>query len=158
MQYYNKNGIVVCDAGKEDIQYLKNNLRKSDVDEIWASHHVTPEYALTEGLRNSSICLTIKNEKPLSMFGICPENLLGTRAVLWLLATENLMDVKLEFIRYSRKFINLMIEQYPLLYNWVDARNVKSVYWLKKIGADLKNSEPYGVDKMPFHYFEFARS
>lgn len=157
MEYYNKDNVIVRDSIQSDADYLSENLRKSDVQEIWASHHVLPNYALNQGLLNSSTCLTVTKGEPLAMFGICPESLISDRAVIWLLATENLMDIRLEFLRYSRKFINLMLEEYPYLYNWVDVRNCKSVYWLRKIGANLSDPAPHGLDKLPFHHFEFRR-
>jgi len=157
MIYYDKDGIKVRDSEEDDIKYLRYNLRLSDVDEIWASNHVDPNTALREGLKNSSVCLTVLKRSPIAMFGCCPSSLISDRAVIWMLATNDLISIKTPFIRYSRKFVDVMLEQYPLLYNWVDARNTHSVLWLKRIGADVQEAKPFGVENLPFHYFEFTK-
>ena len=156
--YYDDGKIRVRNAKKEDIEYIAQNMRQCDKDEVWASDHKTPSQAMSEGLERSIFACTVENGKPICMFGICPYTVCGDTASVWMLATDDLDKIKRTFVRYSREFIDKMLEYYPKLENMVDARNIKSVRWLKSLGAEIKDEETYGAEKMKFHYFCFKRS
>jgi len=156
---YDKDGITVRRAKIKDALYLSNNLRQSDVDEIWASHHITPKDALIDGVNNSIFACTVCNGYPIAMFGIVPETILGTKASVWMLASDDLKKIKRRFAKNSRHFIDMMLEFYPYIYNHVDDRNKESIKWLEFCGAHIKSDpEPFGVEQMPFHYFYFNKA
>lgn len=154
---YSRDGIVVRDSTKGDAVSLAERMRRSDIDEIWASHHHTPMDALL-ACRESAICLTVSNGKPLAMFGITPDNFLGDSAVIWMLGSEDIERIQTRFLRHSRSFVEMFLRFYPRLYNYVDARNEVSILWLKWIGAEVYPAMPYGAEQLPFRYFEFKRS
>lgn len=154
---YDKDGIVVRRSTKKDVEYLKTHLRQSDVDEIWASNHITPEGALEKGLDNSIFCCTVLNGQPIAMFGIVPHSILGYEASVWMLASDDLKKIKKRFLRHSKYFINMMLDFYPSLFNFVDDRNKDSINWLKYCGARIYDPKPYGVENKPFRYFVFKR-
>jgi len=52
------------------------------------------------------------------------------------------------------KWVRRQSEKFSLLYNYVDARNVKSIKWLRWLGFQLDEPAPYGVRGLPFHRFE----
>jgi len=157
-KYYDKDGITVRNSIMADVDSLKNKIRQSDVDEIWASNNVDPEEALRRGIAESIYCCTICNGSPIGIFGIVPETILGNKAVIWMLSSEEIKKIKVKFLRTNREFIDNMLEFYPYLYNYVDARNEQSLKWLKHCGATIKDeAEPYGVEGKPFKYFHFNR-
>ncbi len=156
--YYNQDGIVVRRSVLSDIDKMKNNLRQSDVQEIWASHHHTPESALEYCVKNTIFSCTVENGKPIAIFGINPTSILGNTAVVWMLATDDLEKIQRRFLRHSKHFIAMMQGFYPTLYNWVDTRNTQSIAWLKFCGAKLEEAKPYGEEQLPFHYFVFSKS
>lgn len=154
--YYDRNGIIVRPTLADDILYLKDNLRPSDVQEIWASHHFQPHNALYAGFRDSVLCLSIINRGlPIGIFGLNSEHLFSNSAIIWFLSTPHLYRIKIRFLRHCDYFIDLMLGMYPYLYNWVDARNVESIEWLKFCGATIEDPQPFGQDMLPFHYFYF---
>lgn len=156
--YYLKDGNEVRDTIFPDLSYLATRLRTDDLEEMWASHHIQPYSALCQSYASSSLCMTLMLDKePSAIFGCNPEGIAGAKAVIWFLATERILEVKLEFLRYSRNFVEVMLAQHPILYNYVDARNKKSLHWLKAIGADIHPAKSYGMELLPFHYFEFRR-
>lgn len=158
--YYSKDGVIVRDSTPTDIAYLRNDLKKSDVDEIWASHHLKPYEALQEGMANSIECLTVlKDDRPVAMFGIVPVAEEG-KAIIWMLSTPNLFRIALEFIRHTAGFVGFFFHKYPhfkVFFNFVDERNKLSIKWLEKTGALLGEPKPFGAEKMPFRYFEYRR-
>ena len=158
MIYYNKENILIRDSKKEDIGYIADNMRRSDIDEIWASNNRLPKEALDIGFKDSLKCITgLKDNIPVCIFGINPDSILGRSAVIWFLATPNIIDNKYIFLRQSRKFIDMFLEEYSFLYNFVDDRNKDSIKWLKWCGARINGCVTYGVEKIDFHPFTFEK-
>lgn len=158
MTYYDRNNIRVRDTIPQDVEYLKSRLRQSDIEEVWASHHHTPEEALTLSYRESVLCFTIQvKDTPIAMFGIVAETILGNRATVWLLASDDMKKIQHRFLRYSKAFIQKMLSFYSLLYNFVDMRNLDSRRWLKWCGAEMGQVCAYGIEKQAFQYFQFRR-
>jgi hypothetical protein len=157
MIYYDKDNIRVRDSVIGDVDAMKNRLRESDVKEIWASHHHTPEEGLKLCVENSIMCFTIENGRPIGIFGISPTNLLGDQASIFLLSTDDLKKIEKRFLRNCRKFIDYMLSHYPYLDNYVHAENKKSIEWLKFLGATVEEAVPYGISKEMFHHFYFVR-
>jgi len=156
--YYKTKLAVVRDAKVEDVFELAPNLRLSDINEIWKSHHRTAEDALLYEYTHSIICLTIEhNEKPVGMFGIVPLTITGNTATIWLLASPGLEQIQRAFLKHSRYFINLMLSFYPILENYVDINNTQSIRWLKWCRAEIGPVVPYGIEQAPFQYFTFKR-
>ena len=155
--FYNDGKEVVRRSLKSDSEYLSKHLRQCDIDEVWASHNVTPKEALDSGFEKSVFCLTVENGNPIAMFGINPKSILGQEAVVWFLASDDLERIQYKFLKYSRKFIKMMLDFYPYLDNYVDDRNTKSIKWLKMCGATVEEPAPYGIEKKLFRYFYFKR-
>lgn len=156
--YYKSELALVRDAKLEDIDYLAMHLREEDKKEIWRSHHQTPQTALLEGFNNSTLCLAVEYKRnPIGMFGVVPQTILGRKAAIWLLGSPEIEKIQRAFLKQSRRFINLMLDYYPFLQNWVDAENLKSIQWLKWLKADIEEPAPYGVEGALFRYFQFRR-
>lgn len=158
MIYYGKDNVMVRDSTETDIENIANNMRKSDMDEIWASHHHKPREALEKALKDSFMCLTVlRDNLPIAMFGLYVENIISTDANIWLLATDDLVKIQYKFLKHSRRFIEMFLKFYPHLSNFVDDRNTASIKWLKFCGAKMNGTCKYGIEQLPFHYFEFTR-
>lgn len=157
MIYYSKDNVMVKDSCLDDAERLAPNLRKSDIVEIWASNHHEPLEALKKSL-NSLYCMTIFIEdEPIAMFGIHTNELIGEQASIWLLASDRLNEMKMRFLRQSKKFIGFFLDKYPYLCNFVHSDNIDSILWLRFCGANIYDPQPYGLDKSMFRFFEFKR-
>lgn len=154
--YYNQNGIIVRDSTEADIEYISRNMRQQDITEIWRSHHFIPYDALRTGYKYSDICLTVQKKCPIAMFGV-RKVYGGKYGIVWLLATDEINDIKIRFLKNCRKFIDLMLTNYEWIENYVDADNRKSIEWLQFLGADIRPPVPYGIERKPFHYFLFRK-
>lgn len=155
---YKDGAVSVRESILEDIVFLRNNLRKEDIAEVWAASHHNPEQALLEAYIFSILrhTLTLNNE-PIAMFGLIPDSLLSDEANLWFLGSEKISKCPKSFLKACRVFIDSMLQMFPKLYNYVDARYEKSIRWLKWCGADVYGPQSFGVEKMPFHYLVFKR-
>jgi hypothetical protein len=157
--FYKKDNVVVRRSYPSDADMLCNSLRKSDIDEVWASHNLTPWEALYLSINESMMSLTITlNGKPIGVFGIKEESALGSKAMIWFLATDELDSIRRRFLKHSKKFVNMFLNLYPYLYNYVDSRNLESIKWLEFCGAKIGDPIPYGVMNEPFRYFYFERT
>lgn len=156
MDLYKSGSDIVRFAVESDVQIIADNMRESDKNEVWASDNITPIQAVSISFRNSAAAWTVVSEgKPVAMFGVCPIFWAGKEANVFLLATKDFCNISGKFLKRSRAFIKLMLECYPVLYNYVDCRNTQSIEWLEFCGAKFNPAEPFGIERKMFQYFEF---
>ena len=138
-------------ATLEDIKYLAPRLRYEDKQEILASVGMIPLDALLFSYSNSDLVFTIVSPKdePVAIFGVGGlENGVGG---VWLLATDNLKDIKFAFLKENKKVINFLNTKYKILWNFVDCRNSLHIKWLKWCGFKFINKQKRGVLNKPFY-------
>lgn len=141
-------------AVESDIDGMKDKLRPADAAEVAASHGQNAQEALTYSFHASDLAITIVHKgRPVAMFGIAPDPAVSHAATVWLLATNELKNMWLTFLKVSHGFIGMLLEHYPVLYNYVDARNTTSIEWLTWCGAEFHQPEPYGAEQLPFRFF-----
>jgi len=91
---------------------------------------------------------------PFMMSGVVPANE-GAGAV-WMLSTDAIEDYAVSFLRQCKGVLAEWNRIYPVLFNYVDARNELHVKWLKWMGFTfIKRHEHFGVEGVPF--YEFVR-
>jgi len=135
----------------EDLKYLAPRLRYEDKREILASVGMIPLDALLFSYSNSDLVFTIVSPKdePVAIFGVGKlENGVGG---VWLLATDNLKDIKFAFLKENKKVINFLNTKYKILWNFVDCRNSLHIKWLKWCGFKFINKQKRGVLNKPFY-------
>lgn len=143
-----------------DLEPLASNMRQEDRDELWAGFHLEPEKAIeisTTGVMLRHITkVGCYQFKPVCIFGVSEtpgSTALHRCGTPWMLGTTELEDHAFVFLKYSRKFIENMVDSFDWLENYVDARNLKSIEWLKWLGFDIEDAKPWGVEGLPFHRF-----
>jgi len=139
-----------------DVDWLKDNLRPEDAEEVTASHG-SPEEALQLGLDESEECWTIiveDTEEIAGIYGVCRED--EMTGVVWLLTAPPITKIQIPFLRGSRKWVRDINKKYPLLTNAVDADYQVAIDWLRFVGFTfIKRHETWGVGNKPF--LEFVR-
>lgn len=154
---YNKGDLVIRASEHSDILPIAFNMRDADCEEIWASHHATPEEALSRGIMHSKPCLTaLWKGKPVAMFGVTPTE--TEEAIVWFLGTKVVDEHRICFCKMSRFIMKKFYDIYPTLYNWVDVRNTKSIQWLKWLGARFDVACEYGMENLMFNHFILRRN
>lgn len=135
----------------EDAEIVAKDLRAADKREIYTvTGHDKHEETLKEGLKTTeayTICLT-EGDVPCGLFG-CNEE-----GVIWMVATDRILECKTVFIRVCKEWINYFQHKYKRLWNYVDSRNTLHLRWLKWCGFELKGVHAIGVTRQPFYYFE----
>lgn len=157
MIIFQGNDVIVRDSEAGDVPRMKDRMRPAEISEVWASHHFSPFQALSKSWENSTGKMTFLYRGEIGgMFGVAPESLLSDRALAWLLTTDTIYQMRISFLRLSKKLIDVMLGRYGHLYNYVDARNIECLNWLEWMGAKIYPPEIMGVDNMPFHYIVFG--
>lgn len=138
-----------------DPHLLAPFLRHADVQEIKACSGHTPLEALLTGLTNSKPCYSVvkPNDHPIAMFGVVPtgDDRFGS---VWMLGSNEIITHHYQFVRETSKWIDKLHEHFPVLWNFVDKRNVIHIAWLKRVvGVQFLREVSYGVEERPFLEF-----
>jgi hypothetical protein len=132
-----------------DCEALAPHLRDADLVELNA-HGIDPLSSLTGGHEHSKPCYTIVHEgKPIGMFGVRPMPETPNVGLVWLLGSDEIADIRIQFLRESRMWLKTIGEDYDLLCNCVHEANTLHHRWLKFLGFRFLNHIS------PF--YEFAR-
>jgi hypothetical protein len=141
-----------------DIHYIARNLRQPDVRELQAVHgqDVVLQDCLRAAVLASEIChvAVSASGEPVAVLGLAPVSLLDGRASPWLLGTDAMERYPRDIVVLGRQAVKRWGARYDQLFNYVDARNLKSIAWLKHIGFQVFDPQPYGLQGEPFHRFE----
>lgn len=149
--------LIVRNTREGDIEAIAANLRNADIEEIHGSSgHRDCLAVLRQGAGASTLLWTIEvDSEPAGLFGVTPAGGIG---VPWMLGTPAIERAPKQLTRLGRAYVHLMSDKYATLLNYVDARSLKSVYWLARLGFTVqKETEPYGVFGLPFHRFGMKR-
>ena len=139
----------------DHIEPIAANMRDADVLEIWLAGHRTPYQAMQEGFDMSVKAWTImEGDTPIGMFGVSSVELLGNMGIPWLLGTDEMLNIKRQFVRESAKYLAEAHKLYPRLANFVHAGNVESLRWLMWLGFDFDGPIKAGPDGAEFFKFE----
>lgn len=134
------------------------DLREADRLELEASTHNKPEKAIVQSIRMSAACWTAEYDGvPVAVFGVTPINMLEGKGSPWLLATTDCDKLIVQFVRQTRVYIPIMLSLFPRLENLVDARNAKSIRWLRRLGFHIRDAIPHPYSGTLFHPFDMER-
>jgi hypothetical protein len=125
-------------------------LRRANVEEIWAECALSPAFAVSYSIAYSRVAWAAELDgKPIAVFGVgTGENGAG---IPWLVATNEIERHPVLFYRMSKRLFSSVRDGYTYLENWVDARNVLSLRWLKWLGFTIEKEEPRGPLGLMFH-------
>jgi hypothetical protein len=139
----------------EDCNRLGPRLRDADKRELKASCGLGPITALTLSLQSSDDAWVAIDEEgvPILMFGVvnAGQDFVG---VPWMLGSSGIYQHTRQLQAQCRQWIDVIHQDYSLLYNYVHAENPKAIRWLQWMGFTLVQLvSEYGVGKEPFYEF-----
>ena len=137
-------------AVPEDAIQLAPRLRRADLQEIQASCGLPPEVSLQDSLKESIECFTAIDTHPVAMFGV------GAEGMVWMMGSDEIATFKAVLFRETGPYLDRFHKRFPLLWNYVDARNDVHIRWLRRFDFSLICLHPHmGVERRPF--YEFVR-
>lgn len=161
MEKTDSHNVRVIPATQELINSMKGRIRKSDINEVWASSHMDIDEALDLSFRASeNSVVKLFDDKVEMAAGVVRPFLLSSSGIIWMLATDAAENksIKISIIRTCKKYINEMLQGFNELTNFVDVRNTTSINWLKWCGFTLEEPKPYGPENMLFRKFYIRRN
>ena len=143
---------------EEDILYLSAHLRKEDRRELVGMVGPDIEREIRHCVETSdtayACCL---GGKTLAAFGVICKNPFERHGIIWMLASEETAKHKIYTGKWTRRGIKAFLQDWEVLYNFVDEGNTETIKWLKWIGAEVYPPEPRGFYGINYHLFVFRR-
>lgn len=143
---------------KEDAIYIAENLKQNNRREVLAA---IGDNCLTDILRSmeaSDMLGCFKyNGKPLAIYGVIPDCVMGGTGIAWLLFTAEIVNHRRVVGRHTKRGLRAIMAKYERVYNWIDTGNADIIKWLKWLGAKFKGPYKRGVYGIEHYYFYFER-
>lgn len=150
---------TIARAEVEHVAAIAERVRTADKAEIYAACGLPPYEALVRSWAVSDHSWTgFLDGVPAAMFGVTQASLVTGTGKPWLIGTDLLDKSPLTFLKECRPFMPEIERRYARLENYVDARNSRAIRWLKWLGFEMGQAEPYGFQKLPFIRFYKERS
>lgn len=135
------------------IAAMESRIRPADVEELQAAAGLSPKTVMEIGLARGEESQTLLADGlPICMFGVTPIN--STVGLPWMVGTDDLEAHRRFFLQASGPVLAGILGRWGYLVNWVDARNLKAVRWLRWLGFTLHPAKAHGLEGRPFHMFE----
>lgn len=143
-----------------DLQHVGTYMRHADAVEVDASSGHTPIEALQFSVNASQFsAVASMNGVPFVVFGLSIRRCItGDVGHPWLLGTGDIVTHAREFLKHSYTVRDEMLNQCPLLMNYVHADNRKSIQWLSRLGFKIGPAQPFGLKGQLFHRFSLEKN
>jgi len=141
-------------ATSDVVEFIGDNLREADRREVWLSDRLGPLEAVRQSWQASldhECHAVIDDGVPVALCGV------SKGGVIWLLCTDGLLATaanRRQFIREGKAWVNRCLQRYGPLSNWVFAKNMGSIRWLKSLGFTVYPPAPFGPSCALFCMFE----
>jgi len=143
--------------GAHHLRLIAQRLRQADRQELAAMHGAgldLLECLQTAVSASEEAFVALAGDEPIAVFGVAPVCLLGGMGCPWLLGTDAMDRRGREIVTINRQHVARWGQRYTCLFNYVDARNLRSIAWLRHTGFIVWPAEPRGLNGEPFHRFE----
>ena len=146
--------IDVVQAEPGHIAVLAAAMRQAERDEC-AAYGLTPLEGMRYAFDHAALAWTGRADgEPVCMFGVSAAALVAPEGRPWLLSTDGILPHQHAFLRRNRAYVGTMLQAFPRLADWVDARNAVSIRWLRWLGFTIRQAVPFGIHGELFHPFE----
>lgn len=139
-------------ASDRDVRDVARRLRKADIKEGWAFLGCNPQDWLAHYDPKRTWVIYNSKDANVALAGVEPYT--DNSALIWMVATDDLEKHSIEFLKYSRPFIEEVTRPYDLVFNWVHAENEVHLKWLRWCGFTfIQYHEVFGAAGEPFYTF-----
>lgn len=134
--------------------FLKDRLRAADRRELQALGR-NPGDSLADGFDKSKPhAFTLdRRGHPVAIFGCVPVPAPVRFGSVWMLATDELREVRFSFLRHSRRWLQRITQDCRVSGNLVDSRNTLHVRWILWLGYRFLRRVQVGS----VEFWEFAK-
>lgn len=159
MEYrvYKDHNLEIRKSIRSDVDYLKENLRPADIEELrlmGITGHKIGETILSGFESPESTCYTVEFEgRVVLMFGIVPVNDDKASAVLWMLSTDEVRKFKKRFFKLAIDYVEMFKKDYGVLFNLIHPSNKLSLKLVEKLNAVIEEGYKNPSTGEPFFLF-----
>jgi len=145
----------IIKAAPEHIDCVAGRLRLPDTADLWATAGISSTDAVRYSLHVSvhSWAWNVEGEVA-CLFGLVAPSLISHCAMPWVITTPLVERHPIEFMRGSRRMLAHMLQLFPTLEGYVDARHDVSIRWLRWLGFRIHAAEIMEPYHLLFHRFE----
>ena len=93
------------------------------------------------------------NGRPAAMAGVVPHHEDMSVGIVWMLASDEADAFPKNLLKGNREYVRSLLDDYHILVNFVDNRNIKAQRWLQWLGFTLDEPAPFGLAQLPFRRF-----
>jgi hypothetical protein len=123
----------------EHLEYLAANLKASDIEEINAASGLEPLECLQASVKISrESYVAVLEGKPCFVYGVEGDR---DNYSIWLLGTPEAGKYPLDFMEFCRAELKRLINKYGRLMNIIPEKNLRTVSWLKALGAKIDDAK-----------------
>lgn len=142
-----------------DIAFLAANMRQADIAEIQAAGDTRNLFdVVADGVADSALCVAVEScGELLCIGGAAGRSLMSSNGIAWMLCTKAIEKHNRLFVMHGRECVSVLLLRYASLHNCVDANNVKSIRWLKKMGFAIQEPMPHPISGRMFCRFSISR-
>ncbi len=154
--------VVMAPANNEDAIDIAKRMRAADMAEVAASSGLDPIAAVLTSLDMSTEAwLLYFDGQPVCIWGVAPlqqDSFLGRRVgVAWLLTTPLVEKHPHAFWRTCRQVLPELLQRWDELINAIDVRHEKALRWAERLGFQLADPAPFGVEQRDFCTFRVRK-
>lgn len=137
------------------LRHIADHLRAADLAEIAiTSPGDSPREVIEEGARESRLTITAAVDGvPAIVYGVAPTTDPHVGRA-WMLATDDLLKVRREFLASCRAEVRLMQQTFAVLTNEVHRDNAVAIRWLEWLGFTIDRERPVGPDGALFVFWK----
>jgi len=133
-----------------DLLMLAANPVPEQVLEVAASHGEDIYTVAKSAAEKSSVSRSVYYDGRLvGVFGVVPMHDIYNTGIPWLLTTGNFAR---PLLKATHKVIAILLEEFDVLENYIDARYEKSLRWAKWAGFEVDGTPTFlGKKRLPFY-------
>jgi hypothetical protein len=147
--------VDVVPAEPADVEHVAAHMRADDRYEAEAATALDPGRALwLSATMSDEVWAGRVDGVAACLFGVGRQDPFTNTWRPWLIGTDAIDRAPLAFLRRNRAIVHGWGERFPLLENWVSARNRVSAAWLAWLGFVLDAPAPFGPYGVSFRRFE----
>ena len=139
-----------------DVEYIVNNIRQADADEIEALDGKTIKEVFDEMPNLKEISdVWVVDGKPCCIYGVTPHPEDSKVGVIWMIAAEGFHKHSKFFGLRCKPYVEKLLDGYDYVFNYIHTKNRVSIQWLEWLGFTIHEPDLVGYKGETFSRFEY---
>lgn len=136
------------DKNLKDINFILDNLRQEDYQEIVAVWGENWRETFIKNTINTDFVILVKNNTPIAMGGFtCIDKNYPEIACVWLICSKYVKNNKKLLFSVIKNLLKNKSSKFKIMYNHIYKSNFSAKKWLKRLGFKFDNPHPDKLDR-----------